>query len=213
MTVKRVLYDIKNMMLSCFYLCFFHRYFMFDGIRFKYFVNWYNRTWMNCRAIEIPVFNHLFTVYGDKRVLEVGNVMNHYNLRCDHHVLDKYEVSDGVINEDIVDYKPSQRYDVVLSCSTLEHVGFDEEVKDEKKFITAVTNIIENVLVPGGVLYFSVPIGYNPGLDRILDYYHVRFDNIWCYRRLDGNSWVPCRYDEIQGCSVGDGLVIGKIIV
>jgi hypothetical protein len=38
-------------------------------------------------------------------------------------VLDKYEQAPGVINEDVVSFSPPQKYDLIVSVSTLEHVG------------------------------------------------------------------------------------------
>jgi hypothetical protein len=130
--------------------------------------------------VEIPIFRHLLEYYEGERILEVGNVFGHYGYYY-HHVLDKYEVDNGVINEDIVDYKPEWKYDIILSCSTLEHVGFDEEQKDPKKFIKAIENIKNNILSSGGILIFSVPFGYNPWMDAILHNKLVRLDDSFYY--------------------------------
>ncbi|MDF0681510.1 MAG: hypothetical protein P0116_11165 [Candidatus Nitrosocosmicus sp.] len=37
-----------------------------------------------------------------------------YAMDIDHDVIDKYELMDGIINEDIVDYKPKSKYDLIV---------------------------------------------------------------------------------------------------
>ena len=175
--IKRFLYDLKNKLLSPYHMMTKRGWFIYDERYFKYFIHWYNHTWNNSRRIEIPIFSDLYYKNQSKRLLEVGNVLSHY-ISVTHTVLDKYEKETGVINEDIIDYKPENKYDVVLSCSTLEHVGFDEVVKDPDGFLKAVNNIKNNVLRDGGVLYFSVPVGYNPGLDETLENGLVSFDSV-----------------------------------
>ena len=44
-------------------------------------------------------------------LLEIGNVLSHY-FKWDHDVVDKYEKVEGVINEDVVDFRPSKKYDI-----------------------------------------------------------------------------------------------------
>jgi len=53
-------------------------------------------------------------------ILEVGNVLAHY-FNVGHNVRDKYEKYYGVINEDVVMFKPAEPCDLVVSISTLEH--------------------------------------------------------------------------------------------
>ena len=178
--IKKFLYDLKNKAISPYYMITKKGRFTYEGKQFKYFIHWYNHTWDNCRKLEIPIFLWLYYLNQHRSVLEVGNVFSHY-IPITHVVLDKYEKSKGVINEDIVDYRPDVKYDVVLSCSTLEHVGFDEDVKDPDGFLKAVNNIKENVLRDGGVLYLSVPVGYNPDVDRVLASGLLHFDSVVHY--------------------------------
>jgi hypothetical protein len=42
-----------------------------------------------------------------KNILEIGNVTSH-SYPVTHDVLDKYEIADGVVNEDVTDYQPSK---------------------------------------------------------------------------------------------------------
>ena len=176
--IKSFLFNLKNKLISPYYMIARRGCFTYDNKEFRYFIHWYNHTWDNSRAIEIPIFLDLYRKSQGKRVLEVGNVLSHY-IPITHTVLDKYEKAKDVINEDIIDYKPEKEYDVVLSCSTLEHVGFDEVRKDPDGFLKAVNNIKENILREGGVLFFSVPIGYNPEVDRVIqEGLSIHFDSI-----------------------------------
>jgi cyclopropane fatty-acyl-phospholipid synthase-like methyltransferase len=45
----------------------------------------------------------------------------------------------GMINEGVVDFHPSKRYDIIVSISTFEHIGLDEKPKDPKKVLKEVT--------------------------------------------------------------------------
>jgi hypothetical protein len=76
----------------------------------------------------------------------VGNVLSHY-FSVNHDVVDKYEKAEGVINRDIIDFHPSKEYDLIISISTLEHVGWDEDISDHKilhdpsKILRAIENL------------------------------------------------------------------------
>lgn len=179
--IKTTLFNLKNMIISPYHMIKDRGGFVFDGNNFRYFIHWYNHTWNNCRRVEIPIFIDMYFNNAGKKMLEVGNVLGHYILVdrriCD--VLDKYDKAKGVINEDILTFNPSVKYDVVLSCSTLEHVGFDKpEVENPSGFLEAMENIMKNVLAPSGVFVFSVPFGYNPGVDRVFDEGLFHFDNV-----------------------------------
>ena len=53
--------------------------------------------------------------------------------KFEHDIVDKYEKKKGIINQDIVDYKPDKKYDLIISISTLEHVGWDETPRENYK--------------------------------------------------------------------------------
>jgi SAM-dependent methyltransferase len=210
------------MVLSIYQNLINRRFFQYDTVILKQFVHWYNHTWTNSRAIEIPIFLEILKRCAGERVLEVGNVLSHYTKK-NHVVLDKYEKGSGIINEDVVDYKPVEKYDLVVSCSTLEHVGFDEECKDSFKFIKAIENLRKNVVKEDGCIVFSVPIGYNPGLDKILRvsfgnvreegvllFHPVSFFKAAVYKR-DGLDWIVSSWDLVKYSRMGDALLIGVV--
>ncbi|MBI3875430.1 MAG: hypothetical protein HY300_05630, partial [Verrucomicrobia bacterium] len=98
--------------------------FHFRGRELEYFHHRYNMTWATERGVEMPVARAYLEEFRNRRALEVGNVLAHYGPVA-HDVLDKFERGPRVINADIVDFAPAAPYDLVLSISTFEHIGFD----------------------------------------------------------------------------------------
>lgn len=122
------------------------------------------------RVVEIPLGKEFIIRHHHKnRLLEVGNTMQYYmfdtNIWWD--IVDKYEKHKGVLNEDILEFSPKEKYDAILSISTLEHVGFDEEPQDDSKSLKAFESVY-NLLKPKGNALITVPLGYNPEIDRLL---------------------------------------------
>jgi hypothetical protein len=139
--------------------------FAFEGRDFHYVSRSPNRTWDNERAVELPIVWDAVSAHANAGdTLEVGNVLRNY-FPIKHQVVDKYEVGTGVINEDVVDFQPAQPKGLVVSISTLEHVGYSESSKQPEKFGLAVENAT-SWLRPGGRLLFTVPLGYNPVVDE-----------------------------------------------
>jgi len=126
----------------------------------------YNVTWSNERCAEIPIARwHLGQAKGP--VLEVGNVLGHYR-KHSHTVLDKYETVPSVINADITDWQTNERFELILSISTFEHIGFDDDGGDSKEKIQAAIAACRALLASGGSLVITVPLGYNPALDEMI---------------------------------------------
>lgn len=192
------------------------RCFSLDGSFYRYFYARYNHTWANERAVEIPIVYKVVCEHKGKRILEVGNVLSHY-FPVRHDVLDKYERGAGVINEDVVDFRPSQKYDLIVSISTLEHIGWDEKPRNPEKLLAAVENL-EGHLARGGQLLATLPLGYNPGMDDQLCRNKLPFTRVYCLRRVSrDNRWVESSWHDVEGLKYGDpfpaanGLVIGVI--
>lgn len=137
-----------------------------DGVGgLPYLVHSYNCTWRNERAIEVPLAQQ-FVAGRSGRGLEVGNVLSHYGGPFGHDVVDKYEHGQGIINADILDFRPSRPYDWVVSVSTLEHVGRDEG-EDDSKAADALMHL-RRLLASDGRLFVTVALGHNPALDEHL---------------------------------------------
>ncbi len=171
--------------------------FQLAGERYDYFCHRYNTTWRNERAVEVPIAERAVAKARGKRILEVGNVLSHY-LDFEHDVLDKYERAGGVINEDVVDFKPSQPYDLIVSISTLEHVGWDETPRDADKVPRALA-AMTSWLAPGGEILVTFPTGYNADLDSHLERGNITFTERLCMKRVSrDNRWAEVGWDEIK---------------
>jgi len=187
-------------------------WFEFNGDRLHYFYHPYHATWMNERAVEIPIVRTHLRRQG--RVLEVGNVLKHYE-PIKHEVLDKYENASGVINQDVIDYNPSNLYDLIISISTIEHVGWDETPRDATKIIVAIRHL-RSMLAPSGILIVTLPVGYNPNLDELLDKGELTFTHVYCMKRISRlNHWVQTDWSVIRDSKYGhpfpaaNALVVG----
>jgi hypothetical protein len=167
--------------------------FFFDGKQYRYCLASYNAAFVCERAIEVPIFSGIIASLAGKntkRVLEIGNVLSHYT-PCHWDVVDKYEKAEPVLNVDIEEYNPPNRYDAIVSISTFEHIGFDEEPVDDRKVERCIAHIVDKCLAPKGVLVISIPIGYNKGLDERIRRHALRFDDLKAMIRVHRlNRWV-----------------------
>jgi len=190
--------------------------FTFRGQTYNYFYHRYNSTWRNERAIEIPIVWDICKKYKGKRILEVGNVLSHY-FPVRHTILDKYEKGPGVINLDVVDFQPTEKYDLIVSISTLEHVGWDEKPREPRKILRALRNLKE-ALAPGGLMVVTLPIGYNREMDKLIEKREICFTEQYCLKRISpDNRWIEVTYSEIRHVKynipfpAANGIIVGII--
>lgn len=112
------------------------RVFVLQGGENHYLFHIYNNSWLNERTVEVPLIwqSVVDTSVANPRarILEIGNVLSHY-FDIQHDVLDKYEIAPKVVNEDAVSFHPSGKYDLIVSISTIEHIGFDEPEKETRR--------------------------------------------------------------------------------
>lgn len=189
--------------------------FRFNGRTYEYLYHSYNRTWKNERGVEIPIFRELLIQHEGRRVLEVGNVLSHY-FPIQHEVVDKYEVSPGVINKDIMDLIPQQPYDLIVSISTLEHVGWDEQPREPEKLLHVIEHLRSTCLTPSGKLVASLPIGYNQYFDGLLNSGKTPFTAQHFLKRMSKqNYWIESDWEQCRnapyGRFVAHAIVIGTI--
>jgi SAM-dependent methyltransferase len=209
--------NIKRNIESFFYRTFRgSRTFTFQGRSCKYFYHRHNTTWRNARAVELPIIWEIVRNHRGKRILEVGNVLSHY-FPVSHDVLDKYEKGEGVINKDVVDFKPSTKYDLIVSISTLEHVGWDERPRDPMKVLRAVESLVD-CLAPSGKLAVTFPLAYNPELDKLLKDGKLQFTGQRYLKRVSrDNRWKEVEWEDVRDARYGypypraNALVIGTI--
>ena len=180
------------------------RLFEFAGHRYKYFSHRYNATWMNERISELPVALRALREAGAGNVLEVGNVLSHYENDIRHDIVVRYESGDArVLNVDARVFKPSTQYDLILSISTLEHVGWDESPRDENKAWETILHL-SSLLAPDGRFVFTVPAGYHPNLNRSILANAHRLGPLRALRRVSiGNAWQECSPEVAAQCEFG----------
>jgi hypothetical protein len=180
--------------------------FTVKGEHLRYLRHWHVTTFLNERTVELPIVVEELRRIRPARLLEIGNVLNYY-VQYPHVVVDKYEVAPGVLNEDVVDFRAAEPFDMIVSISTIEHVGWDETPKDPAKTIRAIEHL-RTLLVPGGRLVCTLPLRYNPHLDAHLAAGRLPFDEVRYLRRLNArNEWQEATPDEVAGSKYGDPYV------
>jgi len=196
------------------------RTFVLDDEVFSYFYHTHG-SWANERCVEVAVGLNFLKRYNPVDVLEVGNVIGMYQ-GVKHDVLDLYDTSIGVINEDVVSFDNSKKYKLIFSLSTLEHVGFDETPSkmlcSPDKPVKAVCNL-KHLLTDDGLLLVTMPLGYRVGLDDQIFGNVFGFDDCFFMRRISwSNRWVEIPQGDAVGICFDDpfpkanGLFIGRYV-
>lgn len=171
-------------------------YFSFQGARYEYFWHAYNETWRNERAVEVALILPILEDARGKKILEVGNVLSHYH-EVQHTVVDKYERDEGILNLDIIDFETDEKFDLIISVSTLEHVGWDEEAKEPDK-IPRVLKHLKGMLARDGTLVATMPLGHNPYLDAMLMKDALTFDDLHFMARVSNMKWREASLSEVR---------------
>ncbi|MEE9379263.1 MAG: hypothetical protein V3V33_14665 [Candidatus Lokiarchaeia archaeon] len=193
------------------------RSFRFNNKKYNYFYHKYNITWNNERAIELPIIWKIVKKYENKNILEVGNVLSHF-FDFQHDIVDKYEIADGVINQDIVDYNPLNKYDLIVTISTLEHVGWDETPREPLKILRAIENL-KSLINENGKIIITLPKGHSPMLDNLLKENRIKFSEQYFFKRISrSNKWKQVNWNKISKAVYGypirysaNGIIVGFI--
>ena len=170
------------------------------------FYHKYNLTWTKERAVKIPyAIKEIESCKGN--VLEVGNVMSHY-FNPSWTIVDKYEVADGVINRDINTYKPKNKFDLIIAISTFEHIGWDGDGEPDpftssKKIMECFNNLKDKCLNKKGRIVISIPIGWNPTIDKLYFDNTFKFKRISYIARVGDRDWVQTSKKEAMKCVYG----------
>ena len=165
--------------------------FIFNKRRYKYFYHLYNRTVAGERVVEIPIAKEVLINYKNKDILEIGNVMSHY-IRTNYPILDKHEKGRNVINKDVVSFQLHKKFDLILSVSTMEHVGYSKrywEPKKPEKFSKGIVNLKKH-LKTGGVLFVTFPLFYNEYITNLILKKKDPFEKRYFMKRISYfNEW------------------------
>lgn len=205
-------YRGKSLRELYFTLTRYHRSFVFNGARLPCLISRYKSTWNTERTVEVPIVLSLMG-RGPKHILEVGNVLSLY-VDFSHDVVDKYERSAGVINSDIVSYTPFSKYDLVVSISTFEHIGYDKpEPRNPSKILDVIENLRRNCLSPDGAIIFTVPLGYNCQLDRYIFEGILKTTELFYMKRVSrDNKWVQVSESEVSDSTYGKPFPFGNAL-
>ncbi len=156
----------------------------------------YNMTWIGERMVEIPIIQNEVAGREPEKVLEVGNVLSHY-FSVRHRIVDKFETAHGVTNSDILDFSPAAKFDLIVSISTFEHIGFDDDApsSSSEKILGAIKHC-RGLLTPGGRLIITFPTGYNPDLDQLLSEGQLGASAVNCLKRNGKRRWMECSIED-----------------
>lgn len=114
----------------------------------------------------------------------------------------------------MVDYIPNAKYDLIVSISTLEHVGFDDDKKEPFKILDAISNLKDNCLAKWGKMIVTLPLGYNPNVDSLLFDGKLGFTEMFFMKRINRrNDWEEARLEEVKGTQFNSPYVAGNAIV
>lgn len=172
------------------------RTFTLGGRGYPYLRHRYLDTASSERAVELPValaLLHEAQAAPARRVLEVGDVLTHHAW-SDHLVVDLYGRRPGVVNEDIASFTGGP-FDLVLSVSTVEHIGWDESPRDVDKAARAVGHMV-SLLAPGGEMLVTIPVGYHRFLDDAVTDGRLNPTRIAWLVRTGVRRWTEGSEDE-----------------
>jgi hypothetical protein len=217
--LSEVCFDrIPNYISFCYYNWFkSSETFYFDGDVYNYLFHPYCNTWKNERCAVIPIVWNKVLEYQErgKNILEIGN-MTSYFYNVEHDILDKYEVTNGVINEDVVDFHPSKKYDFIFSIMALQYVGWFESPRDHMKTLRAVENL-KSILAPGGIIMIIHGLGENKAMDELLKSGRFKFTKEFYLRKLGGYKWTESDWENVKDLNydnsapTANGVFIGFI--
>lgn len=186
--------------------------FTWNGQTLGYFDHPYNSTARNMRRVEIPIARW-FIARCQGLILEVGNVLAHYE-HVPWPVVDIRE--HGAINADVMRWKPDFPVDLLISISTIEHIGFGKFAKTTAAVKPSdVLKRFRSFLSKGGQAVMTAPTGYNRVLDDELRAGTLGADRMWFMRLAGDNEWQECTMDVALGMSpqACDGRWSGGLMV
>jgi len=191
---------LTNIIAVWFYKLFrSNKTFRFQNRNYPYFYHIYNNTIAGERIVEVPLIKGFLDDYKGQRILEIGNVLSHY-FRVGHDILDKYEHGKHIINKDIVGFRPNHPYDLIISISTLEHIGYEYgEQYDPKKILRVIAHT-KTLLCRGGLFVATLPYGYNTFVTRLIQKNTLPFDKLIYLKRISyAGEWrVTTRLGAIR---------------
>ena len=204
---------VSNFFVLVYYRIFKTREFQFKGEKYFYLYSLHNETFRNERSVEIPIVMKYMIQYKGRKILEVGNVLSHYFYGV-HKIIDKYEKGASILNYDITEYHPNEKFDLIVTISTLEHVGWDEysrygdestNEKNNPKLLLKAIAVLKEMLNEGGIMIATMPLGFNSYLDSLIKDGNLGFSEISFLKRISkDNEWREVTYDDVKNIKYSD---------
>lgn len=166
--------------------------FTLNGEEYKYLFN--HQTWRFERAVEIGIMQKYIRQFEGKRILEIGNTIQFY-APFPHTIIDKYDKRLGSIEIDLFKFNPPEKFDLIFSVSTFEHIGWDEKPRIHNQFLPAIEKT-KSLLRKGGVFVFTIPIGYNGEIDALIRAGKLGFERHYLKRINSLNEWRETSEEE-----------------
>ena len=179
--------------------------YIFQKRGYQYCLEKYNLSWRTERMVEIPIFQKLIRDNSKLHILEIGNVLKHYESspKSRWAVVDKYEIYEGVINRDIFVYNPKEKFDLIVSISTIEHIGMEDGAISPNKAKQVINWVRNNLLNAHGRFIITIPIGYNKHLDKQIFKDEILFAEKYYMTRLSKLEWVQTSEDKVSHSEYG----------
>jgi hypothetical protein len=170
------------------------------------------------RRVEIPIVRWFIEQSPGARILEIGNVLAHYG-PTGWPVVDIRE--SGAINVDVMSWMPKEPVDLLISISTVEHIGFGKFAGNTVPTTPAdVMRRLRSFLAPGGRAVVTAPTAYNPALDAQVKSGTIGADRMWFMRYMGNLEWAECTMEEAlamspRGCAGrwSGGLMIYMMVM
>ncbi|TAG91969.1 MAG: hypothetical protein EAZ09_13060 [Oscillatoriales cyanobacterium] len=160
---------------------------------------YYNRIRFNNpteRAVEISIaFDFIANLKNPQKILEIGNVLSHYENSLSENIgirsrriVDKFEVDLGVENQDLMSLQSGEKYDAIVSISSVEHVGQADdpsggygeqsESRDLEGPLKAIAKIYDLLAIDGKAL-ITVPFGKLTDAEWYIQFSKEYLDVLW----------------------------------
>jgi len=96
-----------------------------------------------------------------------------------------------------VSFSLNKKFDLIISISTMEHVGSEDDDNNPSKIFATRENLRKH-LKEGGEIFMTLPVSQNPALDRYIASGQVRFKRMYYLKRVSrSNRWV--QVDDVKG--------------
>lgn len=185
-TLIKAIRDLYPLIPLYLYHTIYDRYCNYEKSRIKYFIG-ISRVINSERIVEIPIAIKLIQKTKFDSCLEVGDTISKY-YSFPHDIIDKYERRHDIIQADAFSYNFAIKYDLIISISTIEHIGKDEDNVFPEKAVLTLKRLTQQ-LNPNGLLFVTVPLNYNEDLDSFIKSNPTQFTINFLARISFMNMW------------------------